>query len=476
MSAPRHNSRRPRPRNSRGPGPRSVRHAAGPQRGAAPTRARALALRVLERVTRAGAYADLALAAALRGSGLAPRDRAFATELVYGTLRWRGRIDYLLRAVLNRPLEDLEALLATLLRMGAYQILFCDGVPHSAAVDQSVRCARATGAGRGASLVNAALRQLARRAPSLPLPRLAEDPLGHLEHALSLPRWLAERWLSLLGPTEAAALAAASNQPAPLVARINPLRTTRAGLLRELRQRIPLAAPCRYAAHGIVLGHAGHPAHDPAFLDGRMSVQDEAAQLVVDWLAPRRGERVLDLCAAPGGKTAAIAERVGPKGLVVAVDRHPGRLALIGRSCRRLGLGNVTSLLRDATGDLGDLPGAPFDRVLVDAPCSGLGALRRNPDARWRLRPGDPARLAQVQSAMLARAAPLLRPGGALLYSVCTLLPEENEAVAAGLPLKTSRRVPAALRPLVDPDGFMRTWPHRHGADGFFAARFEQDA
>ena len=453
------------------------------RRFAAPTQARLVAARVLERVERARAYADLTLQAALARSPLGPRDRAFATELVYGTLRWRGRLDHLLGRVLDRELGALEPGVLTLLRLGAYQILFCDGVPPSAAVDQTVRSARALGAERATGLVNAVLRRLAQQAHTLALPALADDPLAHLEHALGMPRWIAQRWLAALGPEQAAALAEASNAVPPVTARANRARISRDALLARLRERFPDARPCVFAPDGIVLGHGGAPASDPDFVDGLFSVQDEASQLVVELLAPERGERVLDTCAAPGTKTTAIAERVGPEGLVVALDRSERRLALIGRAVRRLGFENVTALACDATQTLAELPGAPFDRILVDAPCSGLGALRRNPDARWRLAPEDPARLAEVQGALLASAVTVLRPGGTLVYSTCTLTSEENDSVVESFLSRTPgirradvARLPATLRPLLDAEGALRTWPHRHGMDGFFAVRMERDA
>jgi 16S rRNA (cytosine967-C5)-methyltransferase len=453
------------------------------RRFAAPTQARLVAARVLERVERARAYADLTLQAALARSALGPRDRAFATELVYGTLRWRGRLDHLLGFVLDREIAALEPGVLTLLRLGAYQILFCDGVPAPAAVDQTVRCARALGAARAAGLVNAVLRRLAQQGDALPLPALADDPRAHLEFALGLPRWIAERWLAALGPEAAAALAAASNAVPPVTARANRARISRDALLARLAPRFPDAVPCAFAQGGIVLGHGAAPAADPDFVDGLFTVQDEASQLVVELLEPAPGERVLDACAAPGTKTTAIAERVGPDGLVVALDRSARRLALVGRAARRLGLANVTALAHDATQPLGEVPGGPFDRVLVDAPCSGLGALRRNPDARWRVAPEDPARLAEVQAALLASAASVLRPGGTLVYSTCTLTREENDSVIEAFLSRTpalarvgAGSLPATLRPLLDGEGALRTWPHRHGMDGFFAVRMERTA
>jgi 16S rRNA (cytosine967-C5)-methyltransferase len=436
-------------------------------------------LRVLERVERAGAWADVLLNAQLGRSALSAADRAFATDLVNGTLRWRGRLDFLLSQLLDRELEKLEPLVANALRLGAYQVVLCERVPDTAAVDQTVRCVRAAGAERATGFVNAVLRRLAAEHARIALPSLERDPLGHLCHALSLPAWLASRWLERFGAAEAAALASASNRVPPLTVRANPTRTTPAQLLAELCERWPEAASCRFAPAGIVLGRRGNPALDPAFLGGRFTVQDEAAQLVVALLDPQPGERVLDACAAPGGKATAIAELLAGGGEVLALDRHARRLDLVRRQARRLGLANLRCLERDAARPFPDVAGERgFDRVLVDAPCSGLGTLRRNPDARWRVRPEDPARLAQVQLAILRNAAALLRPGGVLVYSTCTLLPEENEDVVKAFLASQPEfaaappgALPARLHPLLDEQGWLRCLPHRHDTDGFFAAR-----
>jgi 16S rRNA (cytosine967-C5)-methyltransferase len=455
----------------------------GASRSAAPTRTRLVALRVLERVQRAGAYADVALHHSLSRSGLSAPDRAFATELVYGTLRWRGRLDHLLSRCLDRDLSKLEPLVATALRLGAYQIVIEDRVPVSAAVDESVRCLRAAGAERATGLANAVLRRLADEHARIDPPTLVDDPLGHLMHALSLPQWIAARFAEQYGPEEAAELARASNEPPPLTVRANPTRTTRETLLAELRPRFPEAAPTRHARDGLVLGRRGNPSIDAAFREGRFTVQDEASQLVVGLLDPRPGERVLDVCAAPGGKATALAERVGPSGSVLALDRHERRLELARRAARRLGLANLTCKPADATRPLVDVAGAGetgFDRVLVDAPCTGLGTLRRNPDARWRLRPSDPARLAEIQRAILRSASATLGPSGVLVYSTCTVLPDENEQVIEGFLAENPgfeivRDAPSEeVAALVEADGYLRCLPHRHDTDGFIAVRIRR--
>ena len=485
------------PRRHRGR-PQPKKEAASARR-AQPTQARLLAVRVLDRVQRARAYADLSLHQHLSHSNLSVTDRALATELVYGTLRWRGRVDYLLDQLLDQPVHKLEPVVASTLRIGAYQLLFSDRIPDSSAVDEAVRCVRALGVERATGLVNAVLRRLARERAEMRLPTLEEHPLQHLMHALSLPEWIAERWLAEYGPEAAAALAAASNAPPPLTVRTNITKTDRDALLAEVREHFPEAAPCRYARDGIRLGPKGDPLRDPGFLAGAFSVQDEAAQLVVGLLDPKPGDLVLDSCAAPGTKTTAIAERLGGLGGVLALDRHPRRLRLVARATRRLGLAGIHTLERDVSRSLAGLPAGwldalegvrelpsqnvLFDRALADVPCSGLGTLRRNPDARWRVPATAPQDLARAQISILKQTATVLRPGGHLVYSTCTLTSEENEEVVHAFlhdtpSFRCSRRdeLPDEVAELVDDDGFLRCLPHLHDTDGFFAVRFTRDA
>lgn len=468
-----------RPRRGR-PEPRG---AAGQYRRGGPTLARLISVRVLERVERVRAFADLALHHALAHTELSGVDRALSTDIVYGTLRWRGRIDYTLGHVLDSDLQKLEPMVTSVLRAGAYQILFSDRIPASAAVDESVRCARALGAERATGLVNAVLRRLARDHVGIPVPSLDKDPHGHLVHALSLPPWIAESWLERFEPREAAALARASNEPPPRTIRANPLRVARDELLTRLRKGdFPEAEACEVASFGITLGRGVNPGRDPAFLNGDYTMQDESSQLVVELLDPQPGDRVLDTCSAPGTKSTAIAERIGSEGHVTACDRHNGRLRLVARDARRLGLKRITIQERDATDGLNDLiaTGTPgFDRVLVDAPCSGLGSLRRNPDARWRIRETDVATLAELQRKILDQAARVVVPGGTLVYSTCTLMPAENElqteeflAQHPEFQRVPKSELPAHLAPVLREDGSLECLPHVHGSDGFFATRF----
>jgi 16S rRNA (cytosine967-C5)-methyltransferase len=443
-------------------------------------------VRVLERVERVRAFADLSLHHALATTELSGTDRALATEIVYGTLRWRGRIDFMLSHVLDRDLKKLEPLVGSILRAGAYQILFADRIPESAAVDESVRCARSMGAERATGLINAVLRRLAREHQEIVVPTLESQPLEHLIHGLSLPPWIAQRWLDRFGVEDAAALARVSNAPPPRTVRANRLRNTTDELLAKLLPNFPEACRANIAPDGIILGPGANPGRDPGFLAGDYTIQDEASQLVVELLDPQPGERVLDTCAAPGTKATAIAERTGDSGSVMACDRHAGRLRLAARDARRLLLPNLETRARDATQPLEDLilaGGDGFDRVLVDAPCSGLGSLRRNPDARWRIQESAVGALAKQQRALLDQAARVVRPGGTLVYSTCTILAEENEDIVESLLqehpefTRTPREtLPSALEPALREDGTLECLPHVHGSDGFYAVRLDRTA
>jgi 16S rRNA (cytosine967-C5)-methyltransferase len=431
-----------------------------------------VALGVLVRVERDRAFADLALAAALRDSKLERRDRALATELTYGTLRLRGRIDAALAQVTDRELESVELGVRNLLRLGAYQLMFLSRMRDSAAVDETVNLARALGMARAAGFVNAVLRKLAETKGRLTYPVLEQDPVGHLEAVGSLPRWLAERLVAELGVAEAVEFARTQLHPAPRTIRVSPGFDKHA-IARRLRARA-----CTYAPDGLT-NIQSDPLRDAGFARGEFTLQDEASQLVTLLLGAQPGDTVVDCCAAPGTKTVQLAQQVGRGGEVIALELHEARLALIRHGTRRLGLANVRSLQRDAIQGF-DLRGKlRFPRILVDAPCSGLGVLRRNPDARWRLEPDDILRCAEIQTRLLDSAARYVEPKGVLVYSVCTMTHEETTGVIArfldthtDFHLDDPRpHLPPAAKELVDDSGALRTLPHKHGCDGFYAVR-----
>jgi 16S rRNA (cytosine967-C5)-methyltransferase len=439
--------------------------------------ARALAHEILVRVETTAAFADVLLGDRLAHTRLAATDRAFATSLVYGTLAWQGRLDHHLTGLLHAPVERLDPPVRAALRLGLYQLLFLDRVPAYAAVETSVQLTRRS-ARAATGLVNAVLRRAASAGRSgLPLPDLAADPLERLAIEWSHPRWLVERWAAEVGLEELPDLLAADNARGPTT-----IRTC--ALAERVRQELEAAGvhalPGRWARDALVveLGSA-RLRRLAAWREGRFAFQGEASQLLVPLLGAMAGARVLDACAAPGGKTAHAAMLVGENGTVVALDQRASGLRRLRDESVRLG----TRVLATA----GDARRPPFSRrfdaVLVDAPCSGLGTLRRHPELRWRRRPEDLPRLAALQRAILAGVAPLVRPGGVLVYAVCTLAREENEEVVAWLAgaaprfvLEDAARAGGVPSELVTPAGFLKTFPHRHGLDGFFAARWRASA
>jgi 16S rRNA (cytosine967-C5)-methyltransferase len=413
---------------------------------------------VLRRVETRGAFASHALRAGLDRSPAADdeRERSLATELVYGVLRRRAQLDKAIGAAANKRLKDLDPKLHDVLRLAAYQLAFLDRVPEHAAVSEAVDQARQRRGERGAKLANAILRRLAalprdHRVPAPP--PLERDPVGHLAEAASLPRAIAERFIRDLGVDEALRYAAASLERAPLTLRANLRTTTRQALAKEVggepgEHPLSVHLPARAGAlPGDVL----------AVVEGRATPQDEGSMRIVDLLDPQRGERVLDVCAAPGGKTTHIAERMDDQGQVIACDRTPEKLKLVAQAALRLHLRSVQ------VAELLPETGAEFDRVLVDAPCSGLGTLRRHPELRWRYRAEDVERLTPIQRTVFLAGAARTRPGGVLVYSVCTITEAEGQRILES-----------------KPDDFaveelLRTAPYQPGApDGFFAVKLRR--
>jgi len=442
---------------------------------------RQIAFQVLWRVEQ-GAYSDLTLDGELRARPqLDPRDRGLATELVYGLLRHRGAIDFALDRGCGGPLERAEPKVRLLLRLGAYQLLRLDRVPEAAAVNSTVELARALGFDRAAGFINGVLRNLARRRAALSWPDPDRAPRDYLISTGSLPAWLAERWFAELGPAEAVELSRAMLEPAPLTLRANTLRTDRDALLEKLRAEGYAAAPTRFAPEGVVIDRRG-PLSLLGATAGWFQVQDEASMLVPHLLQPRPGDRILDACAAPGGKTTHLAALTGNGARITALDLHSRRLRLLEKGAEALGCQGIETCTWDLSTPPTGLPSASFDRVLLDAPCSGLGVLRRNPEIRWRRTADDIDRLARLQGALLEHVAPLVRPGGHLLYSVCTVAGEETDHVARAFTAAHPEFDAEDLRPffpegwheLFDSQGRLRTWPHRQGMDGFFALRWRR--
>ncbi len=436
---------------------------------------RQMAFSVLCRVDE-GAYADLALDAALHGTRLDPRDRGLLTELVYGVLRQRGRLDFALERFCRKPLAKVEPRVLNLLRLGAYQLLCLDRIPAPAAVHETVALARLEKLERATGFINGILRNLVRRQQEIVWPRPTE-PVTYLEKLVGLPAWLARSWVQQFGATEAVALGEAMLQPAPFTLRVNTLKISRDEFLRALQQQGIAARPTPYAPDGVVI--VTRSGSLPGDAEGWYQVQDEASMLIVHLLAPQAGERILDVCAAPGGKTTHICALADNQVEVSALDLHPQRLRLVASGARRLGCNGISVRAWDMTQPPEFLQPRSFDRVLVDAPCSGLGVLRRNPEIRWRRTVADLLAMADRQRRILGQAAALVKPGGRLLYSVCTLSEEETKGVIEPFLAEHGeylledlrRTTPAAWHELFDERGCLGTRPHRHaGMDAFFAA------
>jgi 16S rRNA (cytosine967-C5)-methyltransferase len=411
---------------------------------AAVTPARRVAFAVIRRVFEQGAYADRALHG--EAKGLDPRERALAMQLAYGTVQRKLSLDHMIER-LARPVAELDARTLAALRLGLYQLAFLDGVAAHAVVGESVELAKGASSG-GHKLVNAVLRRATRELPRLP----ADDTPAGAAIAHSYPPWLVELWWERFGAGETRALLRAGNEPGELALRANTLVTTPG----ELADGLPVASHAAGAElpEGLVVdGPFDAHAHE-LWRAGAYATQSRAAMLVGRTVDPQPGERVLDLCAAPGGKTTHLAALMGDRGTIVAVERHAGRADALRRTCARLHAASVDVVTADAARYM---TSEPFDRVLVDPPCSGLGTLQGHPDLRWRMSPAAIERLARTQEAILAAGRRALKPGGTLVYATCTLSPPENEQQVAG----------AALR--VESERLVL--PHRDGTDGFYIAR-----
>ncbi|HEV8336500.1 MAG TPA: 16S rRNA (cytosine(967)-C(5))-methyltransferase RsmB [Candidatus Polarisedimenticolia bacterium] len=435
---------------------------------------RSLACEILDNLERAGSRASEELARL--GDRLADdRDMRLATELVYGTLRRRSGLDYHLVRLSGRDLERIDPALLAPLRVALYQILHLDRVPASAAVNESVEIARRRLGERSAGFVNAVLRKAARDRPALRLPEEGDDPDGFMALSYSLPRWMIERWRERLGDEETCRLAASLVSPAPLSLWVNGSRTDAARLAEELAgEGIATAGSPLLPGSLRVLG--GRPQKSRAFREGKFYLQDEGSQAVVFLMQARPGEILADLCAAPGGKSFGLASLAGRSGRVLSIDRSLSRIRVLVENRDRLDLPQVMPVVADL--EKPPPAGSSFAGVLLDAPCTGTGILRRQPEIRWRRSPADIVSLVLRQDALLETASRLVARGGRLVYSVCSLEPEEGEDRIAGFlsrhPDFAVRDPRASLPPemvsAVASSGFLRTWPHRHGCDGFFAA------
>jgi len=408
-------------------------------------------------------------------SSLSARDRALVTELTQGVVRHRLLLDHRIDALLDKPKNHLPEPVRILLRLGIYQIIFLHKIPIHAAVNEIVRATKGTRYAGFAPLVNAVLRR-ASIAPQTPMPDHGRDPGGHMSLVNSMPRWLVDRLITQWGIPETRRILQATNHPGPLTIRVNTLRTDRNSLLEELVSLGLPARPGHISADAIVIERGIAPLTLSPFREGHCTVQDEGAQLIAPLLDPKPGEIMVDACAAPGGKAGHLAQIMGGRGSVIAVDRNPGRLRMTRQALSRLGIDSVRLLAADVR-SFPRIFASPPDKILLDAPCSGTGVLRRHPEGKWRKDPEGIINLVRLQNDLLRAAGACLAPGGKLLYTTCSILQEENEEVvtrfleSADFMLEDFKiRCGDMDASLFTPRGELRTWPHLHNCDGFYAA------
>ena len=454
--------------------------------------ARKVALECLLTLSHSSASIPSVVDSAYERYAINGRERRFINGLVYGVIRWQRQLDWVLDQFIN-PRFQVNARHRNILRLGAFQLLHLDGIPAHAAIFETVQLAtshlRQNKRRKTAGFINAVLRSVQREGATLTYPLLDTNPTEHIAFSLSYPTWLVKRWLETRGVSWTLAFCRASNQIAPLALRVNTLLTEREEICQSLEASGIAATASKVAPDGITLENRAITAFDDAG-EGTLKdilnredvyVQDESAMLVAYLLSPKDAECIVDLCAAPGGKTTHLAHLMGNAGKIVAVDVSAEKIALLERNCRRVGARNVETQVMDGTkADLGFIKTA--DAVLIDAPCSGFGTLRRHPDIRWNKTLKQVHALSEIQYNLLKNAAKHIKPGGVLVYSTCSTEPIENEEVVqrflTDFPMWTVENakdfLPDVLPSVITPQGFIQTFPHEHGIDGAFAARLRK--
>jgi 16S rRNA (cytosine967-C5)-methyltransferase len=433
---------------------------------------RGTAVKVLNRVERTDSYLDKLLDAELKSRDVADIDKSLFAEIVHGVVRWQGRLDWILNGFTHGNFSKSEVNVRNALRVALYQILFLTHVPQYAAVHEAVEFIKRIRGEKFAGFVNAVLRNIIRTLDGIHYPNPDEDLTQYLAVYYSHPLWMIKRWLQRFGREETEKFLMANNEVPGLTLRINKLKITPSEFLTLLeKNNIPFQGSS-FIDYFIKVKSLSGIAQMNIFQSGLFTIQDESAALPVLLLDPQSGDRVIDMCAAPGGKTTFIAELMKNSGKIIAIDKYESKLNLIRTSCERLGIGNVETLVADSS----DVVIPPADKIIVDVPCSGLGTLRKKPDIKWKREPEDIQHLVRRQTTLLENAAGLVKPGGVLVYSTCTVEPEENSGVIQTFLEKHPEfKIDDAQKfvnsSVVTSEGFIETFPHRHHVDGSFAAR-----
>lgn len=435
--------------------------------------AREVALKVINQVMNEGAYSNIALAKEINRGRLSDQDRRFVTEIVYGTIKAGDTIDWIIGHYVSRPLEKIPPVIRNILRMGIYQLFFLSRVPPSAACNQAVELAKKYGHAGTVKFVNGVLRGAARAPEKVVYPEKAGDPVRYISLKYFHPVWMVKRWVDRFGVDAAEELCQFNNVTPLLSVRTNTLKTTREDLLLVLAQEGVCCEKSEWTPEGILCSEYPALGSLSSLKDGLFQVQDESSMMVAHVLGPKPGEFIIDACGAPGGKSTHIASLMENKGQVLSTDIYEHKLLLTCENASRLGITNIETKVMDAT-KLHTAYSGKADRVLVDAPCSGLGVLRRKPDSRWQKKQEILKDLPVLQSAILQSAAQCVKPGGVLVYSTCTTEPEENEQIVEGfLQANKDYKLQQAgqFLPLPRIEAMLQFLPHIDKIDGFFIAR-----
>ena len=443
---------------------------------------RNLALSILNRLSHNFAFSDKILKAYFdKNPGLMERDKAFILNIVQGVIRWKLRLDWIIGQFLRFPFESIDPHVLNIMRMAVYQIFFMDRVPEFAIVNEAVNQSRKKGR-HIASTVNAILRNICRNKHKIRFPDRKRDYIRFLSVFYSYPEWLIKKWLRELGEEETERLLDSQNSPPHITIRINMLKTDRDSLLTRLQREGIEATKTRYSPVGITIKRLQRSIDNmPLYRDGFFFVQDEASQLCSYILNPAPNNMILDMCAGLGVKSIHIAELIEKKGKIIALDINPKRLLMLADTSLRYQLRDTIYPVAGDALYASSIFNCSFDRILIDAPCSGLGTISRHPDIKWTRKEEDIKMLSEIQKKMLDRVAPLLKKGGRMLYVTCTISKEENEMTVRSFLnrhpeirlLNIGSEIPW-LNDLVDKEGFFRTYPHIHGMDGFFCALFSR--
>jgi 16S rRNA (cytosine967-C5)-methyltransferase len=434
------------------------------------------AVDILSQISTSQSFAGELLDASLEANALSGTpDGRLLTHIVYGVLRFQGHLDWIISNLYRGNFAGMDESIKNVLRVGLYQLKFSDRLPAFAVVDEAVKSAKIIAPAQS-GLTNAILRNYLRQGDKISFPSWKKQPVEHIAALHSHPLWLVKTWLNIFGKEDTLALCKANNEMPPTTIRINKLKTSQEELEQKLKAEGFSYTITNFSPDGLVLTDSTGPVQKTdLFREGLLRMQDEGAQLVSYLINPKNNENILDVCAGTGGKTTHLAAILKNDGHILAVDRHEGKLAELTKEIGRLGINNIETKQVDLGIMLPAELKEKFDQVLVDAPCSGTGTLRRNPEIKWRTQAIDLSGFAVNQKTILQNAAPAVKKGGRLIYCTCSLLPAENEDVIRQFltnnPQFALGPIPEAIKkPLIDKNGFFRTYPHIHNTDGFFGA------